>query len=363
MIESRFTVNGKRYSVYADTVSRCKEKESLVREQIKNGTYTNNRNITLDQYYDEWEKGRRGTIKGNTALGNKSRYKNHIKPAIGNRKIVDIEKREIIKLQQELSEKMKATTANAVITQLKTMLNDAVSDGILSQSPARGVKALKTEEKEASKTYHRALTVEEQNMFLQEAKCEWLYELLALMLCTGMRIGEATALTWSDIDYINNVIHVTSTISRTSEGSYTVGTPKSKKSKRDIPMTGTIKDILKSQKQKIKDMQGNVIDISQRVFMSISGGMVYNASANKAITDTLKRMESKGNRIEHFSAHALRDTFATRYIEHGGSPQVLKTILGHASLAMTMDLYSHVMPNTKQEEMEKINIAFSSVTG
>lgn len=60
--------------------------------------------------------------------------------------------------------------------------------------------------------------------------------------------------------------------------------------------------------------------------------------------------------IEHFSAHALRDTFATRYIEQGGSPQVLKTILGHNSLAMTMDLYSHVLPNTKQKEMESVRI-------
>ena len=58
--------------------------------------------------------------------------------------------------------------------------------------------------------------------------------------------------------------------------------------------------------------------------------------------------------IEHFSAHALRDTFATRYIEQGGSPQVLKTILGHSSLAMTMDLYSHVLPNIKVEEMKRI---------
>ena len=87
--------------------------------------------------------------------------------------------------------------------------------------------------------------------------------------------------------------------------------------------------------------------------------MVYNASVNKAISDTIKRMNADGKEIEHFSAHALRDTFATRYIEQGGSAQVLKTILGHSSLAMTMDLYSHVMPNTKQKEMDSIVIAIN----
>lgn len=75
---------------------------------------------------------------------------------------------------------------------------------------------------------------------------------------------------------------------------------------------------------------------------------------NKAIIETLKRINKEMVIIEHFSAHALRDTFATRYIEQGGSPQVLKTILGHSSLVMTMDLYSYVMPNTKQKEMDSI---------
>lgn len=61
-----------------------------------------------------------------------------------------------------------------------------------------------------------------------------------------------------------------------------------------------------------------------------------------------------GNRP--FTSHALRDTFATRYIEQGGNPQTLKTILGHSSYSITMDLYSQVLPNTKKQEMERIII-------
>ncbi len=120
---------------------------------------------------------------------------------------------------------------------------------------------------------------------------------------------------------------------------------------------------MKSQKEKLRSIHGNVIGFSWNVFENFSGGMVFNASANKAITDTIKRMNEKGKPIEHFSAHALRDTFATRYIEQGGTPQTLKTILGHSSIAMTMDRYSHVLPNTKQEEMNKISGIFKTVTG
>lgn len=86
------------------------------------------------------------------------------------------------------------------------------------------------------------------------------------------------------------------------------------------------------------------------------GKRVYDGTVNSAIKRTIEQMKEHGLETEHFTAHALRDTFATRYIEQGGSPQVLKTILGHSSLAMTMDLYSHVLPNTKQQEMDNIKI-------
>lgn len=355
--ESRFTINGKRYSVYADTIRECKEKDAELREKIKNGLYVSNRNITLNQYYEEWKVARQGTIKGNTALNIDCRYKNHIRPAMGHRKVADIEKREIIQLQKQLAQKQKATTVNVTIVQIKSILNAAVADGIIARNPAAGIKPLKQDGKAASETYHRALTEEEQSIFMEHVKVEWLYELIALLLCTGMRVGEATALTWSDIDYVNNVIHVTKTISRTAAGEYTIGSPKSKTSIRDIPLNDTIKGVLRSQKEKLALIHGNVIGMTRSVFENVYGGMVYNASVNKAISDTLKRIKKEGKNIEHFSAHALRDTFATRYIEQGGSPQVLKNILGHSSLSMTMDLYSHVLPNTKQKEMNNINIA------
>lgn len=188
--ESRFTINGKRYSVYANTLKECKEKDAALREQIKNGLYVNNRNLTLNQYYIEWETAKRGTVKGNTILGAENRYRNHISPALGERKIVDIEKREIVKLQKELSQEYKPSTVNLIISQVKNLLNDAVTDGIIIKSPAAGIKPLKEERREASETYHRALTEEEQGMFMRYARNEWLYEMVALLLCTGMRIGD-----------------------------------------------------------------------------------------------------------------------------------------------------------------------------
>jgi integrase len=72
----------------------------------------------------------------------------------------------------------------------------------------------------------------------------------------------------------------------------------------------------------------------------------------------LARMKADGVDFPYFTLHTTRHTFATRCIEAGMQPQILKTILGHATLSMTMDLYSHVLPDVKQEAMEAVSGAF-----
>lgn len=353
--EKRFTVDGNRYSVYGQTTKEIVQKEQELRKLIESGAYTDNKNITLDGYFDEWIKGKRGGTKPNTLKTYSSHYKRHISPRMGKRKVQQIERREVLSLQRELSEAFSNTTANNVMRTLKVILHDAMRDEIIAKDPADGVKALKTECK-ATETYHRALTEEEQKAFMQELESDYYYEFIALLLCTGMRCGEAAALNWGDIDYKSNVIHITKTVTFTEDNKLIVGnTPKSEAGKRDIPLNATIKSILQRQRKKF----GNIIPMSEgKVFVAVYGGLVHNHAVNRAITGALDRLEEKGTHIEHFTAHALRDTFATRFIEQGGQPQTLKTILGHNSLAMTMDLYSHVLPNTKQKEMDNLHIAF-----
>ncbi len=351
-LEKRFTVDGKRYSVYGKSMKEVLQKEHELRRDIAAGIYTDNKNLTLDKYFDEWMAGKRNGTKGNTLKTYKSHYYKHISPRLGSRKIQKIERREILNLQREISEELLPTTCNGVLRTLKTILNDAVRDDIIMKNPAAGVKALKEAEK-ATETYHRALTVQEQKDFMREMENDFYYEFVAFLLCTGMRIGEAAALAWSDIDYKRNVIHVTKTVTFDEDGTINIGTPKSEAGKRDIPLNDTIKGVLSSQRQKL----GNIFPMNnQRIFVSVYGDIVRDLAVNRAINDSLRRLEKKGKPIKRFTAHALRDTFATRYIEQGGSPQTLKTILGHSSLAMTMDLYSHVLPDTKQKEMNNLKI-------
>lgn len=365
LFEKRFTVNGKRYSAYGHSVKECSDNEMQMREDIKAGLYNSNKNVTLDYYFNEWEKSRIGIVKDSSIATIRSRYDNHIKPALGKTKVQKIEKREVTKLQQDLSKKLSATMTNSVIAVLKSVLNGAVDDEIIEKNPALTVKPLRTDgQPKASETIHRALTREEQQAFMQEAQSEWLYEFYCFSLCTGMRINEITALKWSDVDYINNVIHITKTVSWKRGGGITETSPKSKTSKRDIPMNDTIKKILQMQREKIAMVYGDIFarQMDNNVFLGSNGSRaIASATVGYSINSVLKRLKDQGIEIEYFTHHAFRDTFAPRYIEEGGNMQTLKKILGHNSLAMTADLYSHVLPDTKQQEMQQVENGFIGV--
>lgn len=365
LFEKRFTVNGKRYSAYGHNVKECAENELSIREAIKAGLYSTNKNVTLDAYFDEWEKSKRGVIKDSSIKINRSRYNNHIKPSLGKIKIRKIEKRAVVKLQQDLAKNLSAVMVNSVIVVLKTVLNAAVDDEIIVKNPAASVKPLRTDDRpKASETIHRALTRDEQQAFMQEAKTEWLYEFFCFSLCTGMRLNEITALKWQDIDYINNVIHVTKTVSWKAGGGFTETSPKSETSKRDIPMNDTIKKVLQMQRKKMAMVYGEIFarKMDSNIFIGSNGSRaVASSTVSSSINNVLKRLRQQGIEIERFTHHAFRDTFATRYIEEGGSMQTLQKILGHNSLAMTADLYAHVLPSTKQQEMKQIENGFIGV--
>ena len=276
-----------------------------------------------------------------------------------------IEKRAVVKLQQDLSKKLSASMTNGVIVLLKTVLNAAVDDEILMKNPAASVKPLRKDDRpKASETIHRALTREEQQAFMQEAKTEWLYEFFCFSLCTGMRLNEITALKWQDIDYINNVIRVNKTVSWKEGGGIEETLPKSDTSNRDIPMNDTIKKILQMQKTKMSMVYGEIHarKMDSNIFIGSNGAKaIASSTVSSAIDNVLKRLRQQDIEIERFTHHAFRDTFATRYIEEGGNMQTLQKILGHSSLAMTADLYAHVLPNTKQQEMQQIENGFIGV--
>ena len=175
------------------------------------------------------------------------------------------------------------------------------------------------------------------------------------MLRTGMRSGEARGLKYIDIDKKDNVLHVQRTLKYIEGIGYLEDTPKTKTSMRDIPLTTEILYILEQQKN-YWDFE--IVRLDRYLFCNENGDPLSRERVQGEINRIIKRIREAGYDFPRITSHVFRHTFATRAIEAGMPPQVLKTILGHSSLAMTMDLYSHVLPDVKAEEMKKIANVF-----
>jgi integrase len=242
------------------------------------------------------------------------------------------------------------------MTIFKIILNDAVNSGIIVVSPAKGIKQVKRDKSEkATKNVHRALTVSEQKMFMDELKASgnWYYEFVAMMILTGMRQGEVSALTPFDIDYSENVIHVKRTMTRNFDSKIVFGdSPKTDAGFREIPLNDDIKSIIKVQQHKNKMIETK----EPTIFISTKGYPVGNTTINSVIVKTLDRLEKKGKHIEKFTSHAFRDTYATRALESGMSPKTLQDYLGHEDIDLTLGLYAQTTKDTKRQEAEKVKI-------
>lgn len=357
LYRSRFTVNGKRYSVTAPNVRECRALEALKRQEIEECSYKTGENISLDDYFDRWIEAKQGTVKETTLRANNMMYATISKVEIdktgthfGELKIKAIEVQNVRDLQKTIAETHSTRTTNDTISLLKSILQSAVMiDRIIEYNPAAPVKALKRTEPQARDNIHRALTREETRAFLSHAEDSWYYNLYVFLLATGCRIGEAGALEVCDIR--KKSIAISRTVTRTASGGYKIGDDtKTAAGRREIPITDEARRAIEQQRFITEQLFGKLENLTDTIFRSPRGNVLKSSPVNEDIKRICKMAG-----LKYFGVHALRDTFATRCVESGMQPKTLQTIMGHSDISMTMNLYAHCMPETQQEQLKAVN--------
>lgn len=353
--EKRFTVDGVRFSVYGSTIKECQEREQQKRDQLKAGIYHTNDTITLKQYFNEWIKQKENHVKGETIAIYKSVFRNNIEPFLGRYKVKNIEKRQIVSMLNTIAASDRKGAANYAKRVMVSLLKSAVDNDIISRNVAIGIPPIKMDKKPARETIHRELTEQELKDFFKLIARSLYFYAFQFMLYSGVRGGECCGLQWRDIDLKNGLIHIMHTTTRDKDGKRILGTPKTKKSRRDIPINDALKKIIEKQWEIYQDTH-EVLALNDFVFSDSNGEMANPTSLNSVLRATLRKGQNMKPAvlITPFSIHAFRDTFASRAIRAGIAPNTLKEILGHASLAMTMDLYAHVSQRDKIEGMNKM---------
>lgn len=351
--EGRFMYQGKRYLVHGTTVTETQKAMTDLKYKLEHGLFVAKERITLDEWYRTWlEEYKKNRVKLGTYISYEKYYQSIIKNRMGSREITEIRGEHVQKLYNDLVKEGYALSSIKIVSAvLNGCFQQAVRNGLIERNPVRLAELPRQTEKKT----RQAMTKEQQALFMEYAKESYLYHFFEVMLRTGMRKGEMQGLKYSDIDKKQNVIHVRRTLKYIEHRGYVEDTPKTRTSTRDIPLTAAILEHIEAQR---KYWGFKVVKLDQYLFCNENGEPISRERVQAEIDRTIKRIRAAGYDFPRITAHVFRHTFATRAIEAGMQPQVLKTILGHSSLAMTMDLYSHVLPDTKAEEMEKIANVF-----
>ena len=378
---------GKRKAIYSwklvptDKIPDGKRSDLSLREKIKqvqkdvsDGIRIDNQK-TVNDIFDLWISLKRN-LKDNTKQNYIYMYQQFVAPDFGKKKISKLVKSDVRRFYNTLVDErgLKINTLDSIHTVLHPVLELAVEDGYLRNNPSDNVMRDLKQSHNYDMEKKKALTVEEQNLFLDylrdnEIYGHW-YPVFAVMLGTGLRVGEVTGLRWSDVDLKEGTISINHTLvyyqHRDGKGCYfSVNTPKTKAGIRTVPILDGVKHAFVEEK-KWRMANGvlcnaKIDGFTDFIFVNRFGNVQHQGTLNKAlrriIRDCNEEQLASGKKnpvlLPRFSCHTLRHTFATRLVESGVNIKAVQEILGHSDISTTMDIYVDAKEDFKKEEIKK----------
>jgi integrase len=278
----------------------------------------------------------------------------HLNPAVGDMPLDKITKRDVKALIYEKQQTgLSQSTVRLIKAYLSAILSEAVDDEIIALNPAQRLgRALNGKKDPASEI--NPLSGQELKTLLDTVSQSYKehYPLFLLLGRTGVRIGEALALQWGDIDFQGRFITVSRSLVRGR-----ISTPKSGKSRR-VDMSLQLTEALKRHKMhsKKKGLSLGLGDIPEYVFTDNKGGPIDKNNWRRRIFN--KALEKA--RLRKIRIHDLRHTYATLRISKGDNISDVSGQLGHHSAKLTLDVYNHWMPGKKKAEVDALDDIFMS---
>ena len=375
--------DGKRHAVYAKTLEELREKEAQIENDRFDGIKAEARHVTLNEMFTLWCQVKRG-LKNNTFENYKYMYNIFVWPTFGKSRISTLKKSDVKRFYNQLVDdrQIKASTMENIHTVLHQVLQMAVDDNYIRSNPSDGVlKELK--QSHVFKTEkRRGLTKPEQELLLDYLKNHQIYNhwypIFAVMVGTGLRVGEVAGLRWCDIDLEEEIIDINHTLvyydhrdPSSKQGCYfNVHTPKTENSKRQVPMLGFVKEAFLMEREHQKSMgiecRVTIDGYTDFIFLNRDGGTFYQGTLNKTIRriirdcndEVLQKGEEDPVLLPHFSCHSLRHTFTTRMCEAGVNIKVIQDALGHADISTTLNIYADVTKDLKKKEFAGLDAYF-----
>jgi integrase len=358
--QARYTDRwGKRKTIYNKNLREIRK--DLAEAVAGNLNFTSVKdNITLDEWFNSWmEIYKERTIRPNTKREYTHIYKKNISPKLGGKYLNSFTKSDIQKLIDDASDNGYGYERQSKIKVILTdIFQRAIEDCLMVNNPAKGVKLRADKELKAD-----SLTLDEQDVFFDYCHNTFYDNLFNVAVNTGLRPGELFALQVDDIDLENGFISVTKTLVyqkylTDEKKTFHMEPPKTKQSYRKVPINSVCRKYLEKQLE-LKKVVSQKRPKEHNAYLFVSrfntplNSQMY-SDAIKAVVKQINLTRSFDNQFEAFSGHTFRHTFATRCFEAGVDAKVVQKYLGHASIKMTMDLYTHVTEDKAKDDIERI---------
>ncbi len=370
--------------VYASTLDELREKEKEIEKDLHDGILAETKNTTLNELFDLWCTLKRG-LKDNTFQNYKYMYNLFVSPGIGKYKISMIKKSDIRMFYNSLIDGkcMKVSTLETIHGILHQVFTLAVEDGFIRLNPTENLLKELKQAHNLGREKRKALTIPEQTLFINYLKKSPMYRhwypIFAVMLGTGMRVGEVVGLRWCDIDLEEGIIDVNHTLVYYSRGpktgcGFAINSPKTPSSKRIIPMLDEVKAAFikerEFQKENGLSCTVSIDGYTDFIFINRFGQAQHQGTLNKAIRriardcndEIIESHKGKDTPVllPHFSCHILRHTFTTRMVESGTNVKIVQEILGHSDIATTLDIYTDITKDMKVKSFRELETSFKN---
>jgi integrase len=349
-----YTSDGpKRRYVQGKTRAEVNQKLTKAMADREDGFVFDAGSLTVGEYLDRWLTDCvKDTVRESTYERYEYAIKPHIKPALGRIKLKNLT---LVQVRRFYREKLDAGLASSTVHKMHVVLHkaldQAVADGLIPRNVTDALKIPRIEREEIN-----PLTAEEANRLLEAASGDRLEALYVLAIHTGLRQGELLALKWEDVDLERRVLRVRRTLTR-ARGKVSLGEPKTKKSRRSVELTSTAVEALQAHlSRQLEEMErlGSLYRPGGLVFANEVGGIINPSNLrNRSFARLLKRASLPPDT----RFHDLRHTCATLLLSRNVNPKIVSEMLGHSSIAITLDTYSHVLPTMQERAVRALEDA------
>ncbi len=308
--------------------------------------------ITVSEYMARWLESISQSMKPASFRRYADLSRQHIEPVIGR---VQLAKLSQLDVQRLYSDRLRAglspTSVQLIHCVLHRALKQAMRGGLLNRNVTELVDVPRRIAPEYV-TWDRA----QASAFLAVSDRDDLAALWRLALLTGMRRGEILGLKWDDLDMGRGALSVKRTLSRGNSGSFDFGSPKSGKG-RQIELPRSVTEAL--HKHRVKQLEGRMpVGTSYNdlglIFADALGGPLH---PNTLRYRFLRIIKEAG--VPQLRLHDLRHTSATLMLANGEHPKIVSERLGHSTIAITLDRYSHVTATMQREAADRLDTLIS----